>query len=126
MARFINALGIVTVIVMIAVAAVVYAMKKNAEVAGYAVASLGRQIEDEHERIATLKAEWSLLDQPARLQALVEHFKDKLVLAPITADQIGHIGEIPLAPKPEGPPADAAAGGPAAADAAATLPHSAR
>lgn len=121
MARFINALGIVTVMVMITVAAVVYAMKKNAEEAGYQVARLGRQIDEEHERIATLKAEWSLLDQPARLQALVEHFKDKLVLAPITADQIGHIGEIPMAPKPEVQPADAAAAG-----TAATPSHSAR
>ena len=99
MARFINALGIVTVVVMIVVAAVVYAMKKNAEEAGYAVARLASQIEEEHERIATLKAEWSLLDQPARLQALVEHFKDKLALAPIGADQIGRIGQIPMAPK---------------------------
>ena len=114
MARFINALGIVTVIVMIAVAAVVYALKKNAEVAGYAVAQLAQQIDDEHERIATLKAEWSLLDQPARLQALVEHFKDKLVLSAITADQIGHISEIPMAPKPaaaEAAPAEDAAAG---------------
>lgn len=117
MARFINALGIMTVIVMIAVAAVVYALKKNAEVAGYAVAQLAQQIDDEHERIATLKAEWSLLDQPARLQALVEHFKDKLVLSAITADQIGHISEIPMAPKPaavEVAPAEDATAGAAA------------
>ena len=106
MARFINALGIVTVIVMIAVAAVVYALKKNAEVASFQVARLARQIDEEHERIAALKAEWSLLDQPARLQALAEHFKDKLALAPISADQIGRIDEIPMAAHPEAAPAE--------------------
>ncbi len=125
MARFINALGIVTVIVMMVVAAVVYAMKKNAEVAGREVARLAQEIDDEHERIATLKAEWSLLDQPARLQALVEHFKDKLALAPISADQIGHISEIPLVPKPEAPPAEASPADAAPAKAAAPT-HSAR
>jgi cell division protein FtsL len=64
---------------------------------------LNRQIATDREQIHVLKAEWSFLTQPSRLDALAERF---LKLTPITSAQIGRIDTLPERP------ADAVAGAP--------------
>ena len=62
--------------------------------------------------IQTLKAEWSLLDQPGRLQALVDRHADYFQLQPFASDQVVTIDQIPQKPV-EPDPIGALAGVPA-------------
>ncbi|NLH79817.1 MAG: hypothetical protein GX458_03095 [Phyllobacteriaceae bacterium] len=86
-------------------AGVVYDFKYEAEKATARVAKINRQSEAERDAIATLKAEWSLLNQPKRLQELVEKHHTYLELDPLDPTQIGSIDDIPF--KPAVPPAAA-------------------
>ncbi len=44
---------------------------------------------------AVLKAEWSVLDQPSRLQVLVERYSDYLDLKPLDVRQLARLDDIP-------------------------------
>ena len=57
------------------------------------LAGLNREILRDQEAIHVLRAEWSYLNQPARLEDLARRL---LRLAPSTVDQTGMIDEIPL------------------------------
>ena len=76
MGRIFNALLLT---VMIAGAIVTYNMKHRAEVEADKVARLQADIGAEKEAIGLLRAEWSKLTQPSRLEELVgrygDHFK---------------------------------------------------
>jgi hypothetical protein len=70
------------------------------------IVQLNRGIVGDQQAIHVLRAEWSYLNQPSRLEALN---KRHLPLAPITAAQIGRIEDVPLrqavpAPAPLAPP----------------------
>jgi hypothetical protein len=78
----------VTVAAATGSAAAVFVMKKDAERDASAIGELNRKIAAERQRISELLAEWSLLDHPARLQALVERHNEVLNLAPMRAEQI--------------------------------------
>lgn len=79
-------------------AGVVYDLKYEAEKATAKVARINRKIETERDAIATLKAEWSLLNQPKRLQELAERHHTYLELDPLEPTQIGSIDDIPFKP----------------------------
>ncbi len=97
MTRYLNLALICT---MILVVAAVYQIKYDAETAAETVRGLKAEVDKEREAIALLKAEWSLLNQPARLQALVERHPDYLELVPLDPIQIGELSEIPMRPEP--------------------------
>jgi hypothetical protein len=106
------------VLAMIAAAVVTYNLKHEAESAANRVARLHAAIAKEREAIALLKAEWSVLSQPGRLQQLVERYEQHFQLEPFAAAQVATLDEIPLravAPEeqPEARVADAAAALPA-------------
>ncbi|MGE0716452.1 MAG: hypothetical protein AB7P02_13505 [Alphaproteobacteria bacterium] len=63
---------------------------------------LNRAILDDQQAIHVLKAEWSFLNQPARLEQFARRHLD---LAPIGAGQLGRIEDIPLRPEFAPPPA---------------------
>jgi cell division protein FtsL len=71
---------------------------------------LTRQIAAGQERIRVLGAEWSFLNQPARLEQLA---KRHLTLGPIGTQQIGRIEQLPR--RSPMPPAAAAAAAPSSA-----------
>jgi hypothetical protein len=82
------------------------------------LADLRKEISDTRESIHVLKAEWSYLNDPARLKEQAERH---LHLRPLRPDQISSIDRIPLAPiKTADHPA--AADSPDAAKAASTGP----
>ncbi len=83
---------------MIVGAAVTYNMKHKAEVAAGHVADLQAEIAREKDQITLLKAEWSMLTQPARLQELAAKYHDYFRLEPFSTDQVATIDEIPLRP----------------------------
>ena len=91
---------------MIVGAAVTYDMKHNAEMAADKVARLQADIAKEKDKLALLRAEWSLLTQPSRLQSVVDKYADHFQLQPFSPKQIATIDEIPLkqvpAPVPTG------------------------
>jgi hypothetical protein len=69
---------------------------------------LQRDIEQETETLSLLKAEWSLLIQPARVQELVEKHADILKLTPLDPKQITRIENLPMRPKGPAPDDEAA------------------
>ena len=83
---------------MIIGAVVTYDMKYKAEIAADKVARLQAAIAREKDMLTVLKAEWSMLTQPARLQSVVEKHADYFQLAPFAPEQIATIDEIPLRP----------------------------
>lgn len=89
-------INILLVVFMLAGAAVVYDLKYEAERATSKVAKITRKIDGERDAIATLKAEWSLLNQPKRLQDLAERYHSYLELDPLDPTQIGTIDDIPF------------------------------
>jgi hypothetical protein len=95
MTRMIN---FVLIALMLIGAGVVYDFKYEAERAAAKVAKINRKIDAERDAIATLKAEWSLLNQPKRLQELAERHRGFLELDPLDPTQIGSIDDIPFKP----------------------------
>lgn len=91
-------LNIALILAVVVVAAVVYNMKHDAENAAERVAHLQRAIDQEEEKIDLLKAEWSVLNQPSRLQRLVERYNTYLQLEPVEARQIASIDDLPTKP----------------------------
>jgi hypothetical protein len=57
------------------------------------LAQLNRQIRDDREAIHVLRAEWSFLNQPARLEELARRHLD---LKPVAGAQIAGTGAIPV------------------------------
>lgn len=95
MGRYLNILFVLAVVIG---AAAVYDMKLAAKKSASRVAELQRQIDEERETIRHLKAEWSLLNQPERLQRLVERYNSYLELQPLEVEQIVLPEELPARP----------------------------
>lgn len=89
---------IVLIAVMVSAAAFTYQTKHEAESWLSQVRKLEREINYEKDTIDLLKADWSLLTQPARLQRLTEIYKDQLTLEPVTAQQIVGLDDLPERP----------------------------
>ncbi|MER9297064.1 hypothetical protein NKI38_11320 [Mesorhizobium sp. M0621] len=86
---------IVLIAVMVAAAAFTYKAKREAEEQLASVQKIHAQIRYEEDTIDLLKADWSLLTQPSRLQKLAELYKSQLELQPVSARQIVGIGDLP-------------------------------
>lgn len=95
MTRYFN---IALLIAMIVAAAAVYDRKYDAEVAAEKVAELRSEIDREKNTIQHLRAEWAMLNQPARLQQLVERYNDYLQLKPLDVDQLVTVDAVPVRP----------------------------
>jgi hypothetical protein len=93
-------IGLSIMVVMVIAAVGLYGFKHEAQERRAHIADLRISIADERERIALAEAEWTALNDPARIQALAEQFLD---LAPMAPDQIIALSEVPMRPQPEGP-----------------------
>jgi cell division protein FtsL len=82
MLRFVN---ICLVLGLVALAYVIYQVKYEARALDEEIASLGKQIDEERDGLAVLRAEWSLLNRPERIERLAEKF---LKLAPAQPRQL--------------------------------------
>lgn len=87
---------IVLIAVMVSAAAFTYQTKHAAEDELRALRRLESQIRFEEETADLLRADWSLLTQPVRLQALVTTYQAELNLQPIDARQIADPAAIPM------------------------------
>ncbi|MBX3596838.1 MAG: hypothetical protein KF874_04615 [Rhizobiaceae bacterium] len=81
--------------VMVAAAALTYKTKHDAEDRLREVRKLERSIRYEEDTINVLKADWSLLTQPARLQKLVDTYQSQLNLVPSDPKRLVGIEAIP-------------------------------
>ena len=97
-------MNICVIAALVAAAAYVYKIKFESTRQVERVAKLRMQIRREHESIAALRAEWSTLDNPARIQELA---KRHLALQPINPRQLDRLTRLPERP-PELVPPDAA------------------
>ena len=95
-----------SVLAVIAAAFAVFQIKYRADQAAHRVAELQRQVDEEKERLSLLKAEWSYLLQPVRIQGLVERHNEALGLEPLQPEQIGRLHDLrrlpPKRPKEDG------------------------
>lgn len=89
---------IVLIAVMVSAAAMTYKIKREAEEQRAQVYHLQAQIRTEEDTIDLLKADWSLLTQPARLQKLTELYQAQLDLEPVDAHQYVTLDAIPVRP----------------------------
>jgi hypothetical protein len=97
-------LNLLLIVLLIVGAAITYDMKHKAELAAEKVARLQAEIGKDRDAIAVLRAEWSLLTQPGRLQTVVDKYADYFQLAPFSPQQVATIDEIPMrAVKPVAP-----------------------
>ncbi len=104
MMRFVH---LIVVAALVVAAIGVYTIKFESTVRAEHVAKLAAEIKRERDTIAALRAEWALLDNPARIQALVHRH---LALKMLDPAQIEHLESLPeRPPMPVGPPADAIA-----------------
>ncbi len=86
-------------IAFVAVAALlVFQLKYRTEAVSERVVALQRNVDAEQETISLLRAEWSFLVQPSRIQALVERHRERLQLEPVNPEQIIHLDAVPARP----------------------------
>ncbi len=93
----IRTINVILVLAMVGLSVLLYAINYQADSAERAGEALKKQIAHEQETIRVLRAEWSYLNQPDRLQELSEKYLD---LQPAIARQIGTFESIPQKPAP--------------------------
>lgn len=76
-------------------AAFTFKIKHDSELAIERVAELEKQIQAERDAIDVLKADWSLLSNPMRLEALVEKYRQDLGLEILDPVNIGTLDDVP-------------------------------
>ena len=82
MLRFVN---ICLVLGLVALAYVIYQVKYQSRALDAEIVTLGKQIDEERDGIAVLRAEWSLLNRPERIERLAQKY---LKLAPARPTQL--------------------------------------
>lgn len=97
-------LQFLSVVAAAAAGIVVFQIKYQAEAVAEQAAKLQRSVNEEREALSLLKAEWSYLVQPARVQEIVEKHQDDLALEPLKSEQITHFEQLPM--RPTGPAPD--------------------
>lgn len=88
-----------TIAILIGGAAFTYQAKHEAVQAAEEVAQLRLEIGQEQIRLSLLKAEWSELTQPGRIQDLIGRYPDVLTLAPFGIERMVAITDIPFSPR---------------------------
>lgn len=92
----IRAVNLVSVVVIIIISAALYQVKYETGATAREVMDLRRQLAAEKEQVRVLRAEWSHLNQPARLQDLaMRHLR----LEPLAVDQIVALQDLPARPR---------------------------
>jgi hypothetical protein len=91
----IRTLDVIMIGVLIAGAGYTFKVKHDAEQAVARVESLETRIRLEREAIDILKADWSLLTSPDRLEALIQRHREELGLEPLSPRQIVTVDKVP-------------------------------
>lgn len=89
---------IVLVALMLCATAWTFGVKHEAELLEEQLRLVEREIAHERETITLLEADWSLLNQPYRLQRLASAYESELGLKPFEPTQIVGPDELPAEP----------------------------
>jgi cell division protein FtsL len=100
--KFFRVLNIVVIAALVVAAAYVYKIKFESTQQIERLAKLRSEVRREREAIAALRAEWSMLENPARLQALAQRHMPQL--RPVDATQFGSFDKLPERPPQLVPP----------------------
>ncbi len=90
--RFIN---LVVIGALVLAASYVYRIKYESTVQAERLAKLRSELRHERDLIATLRAKWGELDNPARIEALSKHFLPLRPIAPTQFDPLDRLPERP-------------------------------
>jgi cell division protein FtsL len=101
MTTILRLLNFVVILALVASAGYVYKIKYEATLQAASVAKMRAEIRRERDAIAALRAEWSKLDQPQRIQALAQRH---LTMKPIEPRQFDTLDNLPDKPIPIVPP----------------------
>ncbi len=93
-----RSIDVVMIGLLLGGAAFTFKVKHDSEVAIEKVTKLQNEIKTEQESLDILKADWSLLTDPKRLQVLVERYQGQLGIEQLDPQAIGTIAEIPVKP----------------------------
>ena len=102
--RFVH---LIVVAGLVAAAVNVYTIKYESVARAEQVAKLAAEIKHERETIAALRAEWALLDNPMRIEALARRHLALKMLDPVQIEHLDRLPERP--PMPPVPQSDAIA-----------------
>jgi hypothetical protein len=100
---FMRLLHLIVIAALVSAAVYVYKIKFDATLQGERVAKLTRDLRRTHDAIASLRAEWSQLDNPSRIQGLAERH---LKLRPVEGLQFDSLDHLPDRPVETVVPAD--------------------
>src|SRR3972149_8607793 len=89
-------LNIIVIAALILAASIVYKIKFDSTLQAERVGKLASELRRERNAIATLRAEWSRLDSPMRIQGLAQ--RHLLALRPIVATQFDSLDRLPERP----------------------------
>ena len=93
-------LHLIVVAALVSAAAYVYKIKFDSTLQAERVAKLRADLQRERDATASLRAEWSQLDNPTRIQGLVQRH---LALKPIDTTQFDGFDQLPERPIPTVP-----------------------
>ena len=93
-----RSIDVVMIGLLLGGAAFTFKVKHDSEVAIEKVTKLQKEIKAEQDAIDILKADWSLLTDPKRLQELVARYQGQLGIEQLSPQAIGSIDEIPERP----------------------------
>jgi cell division protein FtsL len=100
----IRLLNICVIVALVFAAAYVYRIKFESTRKAEQVARLRLDIRREHDGIAELRAEWSKLDTPIRIQELAQRHLTLRMIESRQFDQLDHLPERPPEPVPSDAP----------------------
>lgn len=91
-----RAVNLILVFALIATAAIAYHINYGTDRASREARRLEAQIATERDRTQALVGEWTKLDQPARIQSLVDQYGAYLELNPMDPAQFATLDDIPF------------------------------
>lgn len=95
-----RAFEIALIVMVVCATAYTFYIKNQSEMRLAEIERLEAEIKDHRQTIDLLEADWSLLNQPRRVQKLIELFEEQLQLKTAEAEQIVSPEELPRV-KPE-------------------------
>lgn len=97
-----RAFEVLLIVAVLAATAYTFYIKHESEDRLAEIRKLEAEIKTHKDTIDLLEADWSLLNQPVRVQKLIEAFQEQLQLTTTEADQIVQYDELPrIKPEPE-------------------------
>jgi cell division protein FtsL len=93
--KLVRIINLIVVAALVLAAAYVYKIKFESTLQAERVAKLRTEIRRERDAVAALRAEWSQLDTPSRIQGLAERH---LLLKPVDATQFDTFDHLPERP----------------------------